>query len=123
MNTVMFLLILFEVILNVIAQLSLKVGMEKIGHFDLTFANVFPTLWQVFTSFWIWFGIAIYVISLIVWFFVLSRIEVSIAYPLTSLGYVLSAVLAYYLLGEHISFLRMLGILIILAGVFVVARS
>jgi multidrug transporter EmrE-like cation transporter len=123
MNTTMLLLILFEVLLNVAAQLSLKVGMGKIGHFDLTFADSLPILWQILTSFWIIIGIAIYIISLLVWFFVLSRVEVSIAYPLTSLGYVLSAIFAYYLLGEHVTILRVVGICIILVGVFVVARS
>jgi len=48
---------------------------------------------------------------------------VSIAYPMLSIGYVINAIAAYYLLGESVTPLRMLGIGIIVLGVFIVARS
>jgi multidrug transporter EmrE-like cation transporter len=53
----------------------------------------------------------------------LSRVPVSIAYPMLSIGYVINAVVAYYWLGETVSLMRMAGIGIIVLGVFVVARS
>lgn len=116
-------LILLGVLINSGAQIMLKVGMQHIGHFDFTMANFFPIAWQVVLSPWIIFGLASYVMSVVVWLLVLSRTDVSIAYPMISLGYIVSAVVAYFWLGEHVTLMRMTGIFIILFGVYLVARS
>jgi drug/metabolite transporter (DMT)-like permease len=123
MNALLSLLILFEVICNVAAQITLKIGMSRIGHFDFHSGNIVPITMQVIMSPWIITGIVIYIISMIVWLVILSRIEVSLAYPLTSLGYVLNAVIAYFLLSEQVTVLRFAGIVVILLGVFLVAKS
>jgi multidrug transporter EmrE-like cation transporter len=68
-------------------------------------------------------GLACYVVSVVVWVIGLSRVPVSIAYPMLSLGYVVNAVAAYYLLGESINAMRLGGIAVIIAGVLIVARS
>jgi drug/metabolite transporter (DMT)-like permease len=68
-------------------------------------------------------GIACYVISVFVWILGLSRVPVSIAYPMLSLGYVVNAIAAHYLFGEAVSAQRWLGIGFIIVGVYVVARS
>lgn len=123
MNPAILGLILVGVLLNSGAQILLKMGMRHIGHFTFTVNNFFPIAWQVALSPWIVFGIACYVISMLVWLLVLSRTDVSIAYPMVSLGYVISAIAAYFLLGEHVTLMRMSGIFIILFGVYLVARS
>jgi len=123
MNPTILGLILIGVLLNAGAQILLKMGMRHIGHFTFTVNNFFPIAWQVTLSPWIIFGIACYVISMLVWLLVLSRTDVSIAYPMVSLGYVISAIAAYFLLGEHVTLMRMTGIFIILFGVYLVARS
>jgi multidrug transporter EmrE-like cation transporter len=63
------------------------------------------------------------VISVVLWIMVLSRVEVSIAYPMVSIGYVVTAALGWLLLNETVSPMRLLGIAIIIVGVTVVARS
>jgi len=68
-------------------------------------------------------GIACYGISVLVWILGLSRVPVSIAYPLLSLGYVVNAIAAYYLFGEAVTAQRWLGIGFIIVGVYLVARS
>ncbi|MDQ2737016.1 MAG: SMR family transporter [Pseudomonadota bacterium] len=68
-------------------------------------------------------GLTCYVVSVVVWIVALSRIDVSIAYPMLSLGYVLNALLASWLFGEAVSLQRWLGIGVILLGVALVARS
>jgi len=62
-------------------------------------------------------------VSVMVWLLVLSRVEVSFAYPLLSVGYIVNAVAAYYLFQENISLTRIAGILIIVAGVYLITRS
>ena len=68
-------------------------------------------------------GLACYVVSVVLWIVALSRVEVSIAYPMLSIGYVVNAIAAYYLLGEQVTPLRFAGIGVIIVGVFIVARS
>ena len=67
-------------------------------------------------------GLACYAISVVVWIIALSRVPVSIAYPMLSIGYVVNAIAAWQLLGESLSLLRLAGIGVIIAGVFMVAR-
>ena len=68
-------------------------------------------------------GAACYVLSLFVWIVGLSRVPVSMAYPLLSVGYIINAVAAHYLLGETVTLGRWLGIGFIVIGVWLVARS
>jgi multidrug transporter EmrE-like cation transporter len=122
MNISVISLILFGVLLNASAQLLLKAGMERIGQFAFSWSNALPIGMQVAANPYVLIGLACYVISVMVWLLVLSRIDVSVAYPMVSLGYVVNALIAYYWLGEELSFLRILGIVIILFGVFLVAK-
>jgi multidrug transporter EmrE-like cation transporter len=118
-----FALILLGVLLNVGAQLLLKTGMSQIGHFEFTMANAFPVGMKVIANTPIISGLCLYVVSVGVWLLVLSRVQVSYAYPMLSMGYVINAIAAYYLFGEPLSSMRMLGIFIIIAGVYVVAKT
>ena len=68
-------------------------------------------------------GLVCYAISVVVWILALSRVEVSIAYPMLSLGYVVNAIAAWYLFGEALSMQRVVAIGIILVGVYILARS
>lgn len=116
-------LILTGVMLNAMAQLLLKVGMGRIGHFELTLANALPIGLQAATSLPIIGGIACYVISVVVWMIVLSRVEVSMAYPMVSLGYVVTAIAAYAWLGEQLGPMRLAGIAVIMVGVWMVSST
>ena len=77
-------LILLGVLLNAAAQLCLKEGMRRIGHFDFVWANVLPIGMQVAGNVYVLAGLFLYVVSVAVWLLVLSRVEVSFAYPLLS---------------------------------------
>ncbi|MBA2655044.1 MAG: EamA family transporter [Gammaproteobacteria bacterium] len=116
-------LILFGVVLNTGAQLLLKAGVNRMGQFDFVWAKIVPLGLQIATNPYILIGLFSYVISVGTWLLVLSRVDVSYAYPMISLGYVLNAVTAYYLFDETLSISRMMGIFVILCGVYLVARS
>ncbi|OGT56782.1 MAG: 4-amino-4-deoxy-L-arabinose transferase [Gammaproteobacteria bacterium RIFCSPHIGHO2_12_FULL_43_28] len=118
-----FALILLGVLLNAGAQLMLKAGMTQIGQFDFTLANAMPIGLKVMGNFPIMTGLTLYVVSVAVWLLVLSRVQVSFAYPMLSIGYIVNAVAAYYLFGEPLTSMRMFGIFIIIAGVYLVAQS
>ena len=111
------------VLLNAAAQLLLKAGTNVLGVITLTRGNWADQFGRMAVEPHFIGGVACYGISLIVWIIGLSRVPVTIAYPMLSLGYVINAVAAYYLLGESVSASRWLGIGFIVVGVWLVARS
>ena len=123
MNVVSFSLLMLGVFLNATAQLLLKAGTNAVGQFDFNAGNIVPVGMKLALEPHIMGGMACYVVSLVVWIMGLSRVEVSIAYPMLSIGYVLNAVAAWYLFGEAVSATRLAGIGVIIVGVYIVARS
>jgi multidrug transporter EmrE-like cation transporter len=123
MSIVSFSLLMAGVCLNASAQLLLKAGTNAVGRFAFTAGNIVPVGMKLALEPHILGGLACYVVSVVVWILGLSRVEVSIAYPMLSLGYVLNAAAAWYLFGEDVSLTRLLGIGIIIVGVYIVARS
>jgi multidrug transporter EmrE-like cation transporter len=123
MTALSFALVLTSVLLNAAAQLLLKAGTNAIGHFEYSAANVLPVGLKVAQQPHILGGLLCYAISVVVWILALSRVEVSIAYPMLSLGYVVNAAAAYFLFGEDVNAMRMAGIFVIIVGVVLVARS
>ena len=123
MNAVSFSLVMLGVLLNAAAQLLLKAGTNTVGQFEFSGANIVPVGMKFAAEPHILGGLACYVVSVVVWIMALSRVEVSIAYPMLSVGYVVNAVAAWYLFGEQVTVERLVGIGIIILGVFVVARS
>jgi multidrug transporter EmrE-like cation transporter len=111
------------VLLNAGAQLLLKAGTNVLGVITLTRDNWWDTFWRMGTQGYFVAGVVFYMVSLVVWIMGLSRVPVSVAYPMLSLGYVINAVAAYYLFGEAVSATRWLGIGFIVLGVWLVARS
>ena len=111
------------VVLNAGAQLLLKAGTNALGVITLTRGNWSDMLWKMGTQGFFVAGVVCYMISLLVWIIGLSRVPVSVAYPMLSLGYVINAVAAYYLFGESVTIMRWLGIGFIIVGVWLVAKT
>ncbi len=116
-------LILAAVGLSSLAQLLLKRGMLAIGGFDFVAGQLAALLPRLALSPFIAGGIACYVASLGLWLMVLSRVEVSAAYPFVSVGFVVVAVAGSWLFGEALGPTRALGIALIVAGVVAISRS
>jgi len=123
MSLVSFALILTGVLLNAAAQLLLKAGTNAVGHFEFHLDNVLPVGMKLAFEPHILGGMACYVVSLVVWIMGLSRVPVSVAYPMLSIGYVINAFIAWQWFGEALTAQKMAGIGFIVVGVFLVARS
>jgi drug/metabolite transporter (DMT)-like permease len=123
MNLSTFGFIISGVLLNAFAQLLLKAGTNAVGAIHLTAENWFQTGLKLATQLPILGGLACYAISLVVWIIGLSRTDVTLAYPMLSLGYVVSAAGAWIFLGEAVSPQRLLAILVIVGGVALLART
>ena len=123
MNIGTFGFILTGIFLNAIAQLLLKKGTNAIGAIHLTAENWFSIGVQLATQLPIIGGLTCYVVSVVVWIIGLSRVDVTIAYPLISIGYIVNAFGAWYFLGEIMSLQRMLAIGVIIIGVALLVKS
>ena len=116
-------LIVFGVLLNASAQLAIKQGMRNIGFFDFRLENCVPVFLAAAVSPYIIAGLTCYVISVVVWMLVLSRVEVSFAYPLLSIGYIVTATAGWLLFNESMNLTRWAGILVICLGVWLITRT
>lgn len=123
MTPLTFSLVLAGVLLNAAAQLLLKAGTNRVGAFEFSLANAAPVGWQLATNPFIAGGLACYVVSVVVWIMALSRVPVSVAYPMLSIGYIVNAFAAWMLFGESLTAQKLVGIGFIVVGVFLVARS
>jgi drug/metabolite transporter (DMT)-like permease len=123
MSAAAFLFLITGVLLNAAAQLLLKGGTNRLGVITLHADNWTSTLTRMASEGYFIAGAAVYGVSLVVWILGLSRVPVSVAYPMLSLGYIVNAVAAHYLFGEAVTSARWLGIGFIVIGVYLVARS
>lgn len=116
-------LVSVNIVFNVIGQLLLKFGMNRLGNFQLSLNTLPQVFLRAFFSPYILLGLGCYVTGFLIWLIVLAKAEVSYAYPLISLGYVLTAVMGWWLLGENVTWLRISGILVTCLGVFIISQS
>ena len=123
MTLTAFAFLMTGMLLNAGAQLLLKAGTNALGVISLTRENWFDTFWRMGTQGHFVIGVACYMVSLVVWIMGLSRVPVSVAYPMLSLGYVINAVAAHYIFGESVTLTKWLGIGFIILGVWLVARG
>jgi multidrug transporter EmrE-like cation transporter len=119
-----FLVIFVGVLLNSGAQLMLKAGAKTLQAMSLGSASsVLNAAMGAATQPWIVAGLCCYFISAGLWVIALTRVDVTVAYPLLSMGYVIAAVLAWQIFGEALTPGRIAGIAIILVGVVVLSRA
>lgn len=123
MNLINFSLILTGVLLNAAAQLSLKAGTNTLGVIGIRKGQMFSLLYGIATQPYIIGGLTCYVFSVAIWIVALSRVDVSVAYPMLSIGYIVNAFAAWYLFGEILSISKLVGIGIIIVGVYFVSRA
>jgi multidrug transporter EmrE-like cation transporter len=117
-------LILIAVVIGVVGQVSLKVGMNQVGAIDAgSLARPMETLMRVFSTPLVWLGLSCYGVSALLWLVVLSRLDLSYAYLMLASMYVLIPLVSWLFLGERIPPMRWLGMVVVVLGVVIVARS
>jgi multidrug transporter EmrE-like cation transporter len=123
MSLVSFTLIFVGVMLNAAAQILMKAGTNAVGHFEFSMENILPIGLKLATEWHIATALFCYALSVVVWVLALSRVPVSIAFPMLSMAYVVNAVAAYYLLGEPFSSTKLVGMGVIILGVIIISRA
>ncbi|WP_418792020.1 EamA family transporter [Phosphitispora sp. TUW77] len=110
-------LIIFNVVLLTSGQILWKIGLTREGGLSL------DNMVRVALSPFILGGLALYVVATVIWFMVLSRAELSYAYPLQSMAYILGVMAGWLLFRETVPMIRWIGVLVIIAGVILVSFS
>ena len=123
MNATSLVLVLSGVVLNALAQSLLKLGTNRLGPIEFSAANAVDIALRTLTLWPFLLGFACYGISLVIWIVALSRVPVTVAYPMLSIGYVINALIARYWLGESLSASGWAGIGLICCGVVLIARQ
>jgi multidrug transporter EmrE-like cation transporter len=118
-----FALVITGVLLNAVAQLALKASVNETGIINLDMQSLLSSAASLATNLWLWLGLICYAISVVVWILALSRVDVSIAYPMLSIGYIVNAVAASQLFNEPLGLGKVIGIGVIILGVYILARS
>lgn len=115
------LLILINIAMVVAGQFCMKFGINKVGSFNSMPASQF--LIKAFTTPIIILGIALYAVSAVVWIIILSKVDLSFAYPMLSIGYVLVLLVSWAFLGEQMNFFKVFGIIFIALGIIFIFKS
>lgn len=115
-----YIIALISILLGSIAQYFLKIGISSIS---MDNKKIIMILIEVITNLPFIGGILCYGLSMIFWLHVLSKLELSKAYPLVSLGYIFTLLLGYFLLHENINNYKILGVIFIIIGVILIAKS
>lgn len=118
-----FILIIITVILNAVSQLLMKSGMEKVGQAEFSTSKLVSLLAGAAVNPLVIFGLITMTISMGTHLMSLSRFDVSFAFPFISLAYVIVAGWGYFVLGEDVNSTRVIGILVVILGTVIIARS
>lgn len=112
------------ILIGVTGQLLLKTGMSKIGRIDtVALNNPLGVLGKVAANPIIILALGIYILGTLLWLVVLSRENLSFAYPMLGLSYVLIVLVSKLVLGEPVTLTRMIGAATISLGVIIITRS
>ena len=115
-------LLLVSVFFAVGGQLTLKAAMDSVGRIGKT-SQVGETLLRAMKEPLLWLGLALFGISALFWLIVLSRVRLSVAYPVVGISYILIVLLARFRLHEHVPTLRWIGVSVIALGIAIIGFS
>lgn len=116
------LLIITSVVMGAVGQVILKVGANKLTDFTLEFSSLFNSLLSIIKVPEILIGLVLFGTSFLLWIKVLTANELSYAYPMVSLGYIIVVLSSFFLFNETFTINKVLGIMMIILGVFFINR-
>lgn len=111
--------LIFSIILGSAGQIFFKMATGYVKN-SATVTNYYIAL---FLNYYLWLGLTCYAASLVLWLWILQKYELSFAYPMVGLGYIITTFMAIFFLGEEVSIIRWIGILLIVTGLFILNIS
>lgn len=116
------LLVLLSVVLVDVGQLFLKYGMNQVGALDFSSGYITP-FFGVFLNVFVLIGVLLFISSSLGWLLALSKVPLSYAYPIISVGYVFVSISSWIFFDEALSLMRIAGLSVIVGGVFLLSRT
>lgn len=118
----LFLLFAISICTTVSAHLCFKKGILKLGELNLSFPTIFSTILQILQNAWILLGAVLFVISFMTWLFILSKLQLNIAYPIIiSIEAVLVTVASWFLFHEYLSWPQIVGVIFVILGIILIS--
>lgn len=118
-----FALLMVAMGLTVTGELLLKSGMNRYGRLDISAATLLSTAVKLFTNPFVFGGFVFVFAGALFWLAVLSRWPLSLAYPFLSISYIIGIAASVLFLGEKVTPIQLIGVLIIVAGVSLVGMG
>ena len=123
-RAVSLILLLVSVSFAVAGQLTLKWAMDRIGRIgSAQVSEAGDTILRAAREPRLWLGLFLFGVSALFWLVVLSRVDLSIAYPIVGISYILIVLFARLFLNEHVPLLRWVGVVVVAAGIAIIGLS
>lgn len=116
-------LILVTVTLSACAQLVLKLGMASPRMAEALQSGLVDAAVAALLTPYIWLGLGLYGFGVVMWLWVLSKVDLSVAYPFVGVSFLVTMAFGAFLLNENVTPLRVIGTLLIAVGCVLVGRS
>jgi len=104
-------------------QVLWKIGIQKAGGFYLPEQSLIGNLFRILFNGWVFSGFVVYAIATGFFMWLISKFDISLIIPITSVAFIYSLLAGYFIFGEQISLYRVFGVLLIIAGVFFVVKN
>ena len=111
--------LLVSTMMAALAQFFFKMGVSTLDTADKSIGQIIKA---GITNLYVWGGVLGYAINLSLWLYVLAHLELSKAYPMTSLAYIFTLFLGLFFFNEHITPVKLVGILLVIVGVILLTR-
>ncbi len=117
------LLSIFTTLLITSGQVLWKIGIQKAGGFYLSGQSIFGNVFRILFNGWVFSGFVVYAIATGFFMWLISKFDISLIIPITSVAFIYSLLAGYFIFDEQISLFRVFGVLLIVLGVFFVVRN
>ncbi len=118
------LLFVVGIAMGSVGGILMKIGAGHIGAIQInSLIDLINLFIKMFTDITVFCGMLLYFLSAVVWLYLLTKLDISFVQPILALTYVLTPILAIIFLGEQVPIMRWVGIVVIIVGVVLVARS
>jgi drug/metabolite transporter (DMT)-like permease len=104
-------------------QVLWKIGIQKAGGFYLPEQSIVGNVFRILFNGWVFSGFVVYALATGFFMWLISKFDISLIIPITSVAFIYSLLAGYFIFGEQISLFRVFGVLLIVAGVFFVVKN
>ncbi len=114
---------IFTTLLITSGQVLWKIGIQKAGGFYLPENSIIENFLRIIFNGWVFTGFVVYAVATGFFMWLISKFDISLIIPITSVAFIYSLLAGYFIFGEQISLLRVFGVLLIVFGVFMVVKN